>query len=71
MRRSIVLSCQSVSSLLLRLNLTHEESRDKKYEIELSWVSEKTGFTHQAVPQKLIDEAVEKALASIDEDQMG
>lgn len=37
----------------------------------MSWISEKTGFVHQTVPQALIDSAVEKALAAIDEDQMG
>lgn len=37
----------------------------------MSWISEKTGFVHQAVPQGLIDAAVEKALTAIDEDQMG
>jgi 20S proteasome subunit alpha 7 len=53
------------------LNLTHEESREKKYEFELSWISEKTNFIHQSVPQNLIDAAVEKAVAAIEEDQMG
>jgi hypothetical protein len=36
----------------------------------MSWISEKTGFMHQAVPRRLIDEAVAKALAAIEEDQM-
>jgi 20S proteasome subunit alpha 7 len=53
------------------LNLTHEESREKKYEFEMSWISEKTNFIHQLVPQNLIDSAVEKAVAAIEEDQMG
>jgi hypothetical protein len=43
---------------------------DKTYEIELSWISEKTGFVHQVVPRALIDDAVTKARASIEEDQM-
>jgi len=37
----------------------------------LSWINEKTGFQHQLVPIKLIDGAVEKALAAIEEEQMG
>jgi hypothetical protein len=37
----------------------------------MSWVSEKTNYTHQAVPKRMIEEAVAKALASIEEDQMG
>jgi hypothetical protein len=43
---------------------------EKKYEIEMSWISEKTGFVHQPVPKRLIEEAVTKALTAIEEDQM-
>jgi len=67
----IILCCQNVILYLFSLNLTHEESREKKYEFELSWISEKTNFIHQSVPQNLIDAAVEKAVAAIEEDQMG
>lgn len=55
---------------LFSLNLTHEESLEKKYEIELSWITERTGYVHQAVPKALVDDAVAKALAAIEEDQM-
>ena len=34
----------------ISLAQTHEESREKKYEIELSWICEKSGFLHQMVP---------------------
>lgn len=37
----------------------------------MSWISEKTNFVHQAVPKRMVEEAVAKALASIEEDQMG
>jgi hypothetical protein len=37
----------------------------------MSWISEKTNFIHAPVPRRLIDEAVTRALAAIEEDQMG
>ena len=29
-----------------RLNLTHEEFKDKKFELELSWICKETDFVH-------------------------
>jgi hypothetical protein len=37
----------------------------------LSWICERSNFQHQMVPQNLIDAAVERALAAIEEEQMG
>ena len=53
-----------------RLCLTHEESREKKYEVELSWICEASNYQHQIVPKALSDAALEKALAEIEEDEM-
>jgi 20S proteasome subunit alpha 7 len=44
---------------------------EKKYEIELTWICEKSNFTHQIVPDNLIREAERKAVAAIEEEQMG
>ncbi len=45
---------------------THQESREKKYETEMSWICEKSGYLHQMVPQNLVREAEQKALAAIE-----
>jgi 20S proteasome subunit alpha 7 len=45
---------------------THEESREKKYELEMSWICEKSGFLHQMVPDNMIRDAEQKALAAIE-----
>jgi 20S proteasome subunit alpha 7 len=67
MRRGTHLRRQDVTLLLYSLCLTHEESRDKKYEFELSWVCQKSNNVHQFVPQQFVDAAVERAQAAIDE----
>lgn len=37
----------------------------------MSWICEESGFLHQLVPDRLIDEATQKALAAIEEEEMG
>ena len=49
--------------------MTHDDNaEDKRYEIELSWISEATNFQHQRCPQELVEQATKEALASIEQD---
>ncbi|KXN71149.1 N-terminal nucleophile aminohydrolase [Conidiobolus coronatus NRRL 28638] len=48
--------------------IAHDEAKDKHYEVEISWISEKTNFTHQIVPKERLDRAIQKAEAELEED---
>lgn len=43
----------------------HEESRERKYEYELSWICEETDHNHKMVPKELIADVVRKAETAI------
>ena len=44
----------------------HDDAKDKDFELELSWIG--PDGRHTAVPASLRDEAVRKALQSLEED---
>ncbi|KAI8320844.1 20S proteasome subunit [Martensiomyces pterosporus] len=46
----------------------HDESKDKLFELELSWVCDESNGRHTRVPQDLVDEAIQHAERSLDED---
>lgn len=46
----------------------HDDSKDKLFELELSWVCDESNNLHTRVPQDLYDEAVQYAERSLDED---
>lgn len=55
------------------INLAHDESKDRDYELEVAWVCEESKMKFQRVPQQLIDEAVQLAQqssADSDRDEM-
>jgi 20S proteasome subunit alpha 7 len=55
--------------------VAHEDSKDKEFELEMSWISTLDGPTkgrHQSVPQDLLEEAekaAKKSLEGDDEDE--
>jgi len=53
------------------LHLCHEEFKEKKFEIEMSWICDETKHKHQIVPKDLQKIAEEKALAAIEQEEMG
>jgi 20S proteasome subunit alpha 7 len=54
------------------LTKTHEEgSENKKFELELSWICDKSQNRHQNVPKEIAREAEKKALAAIEAEEMG
>ncbi|KAJ1558789.1 hypothetical protein HK096_004193 [Nowakowskiella sp. JEL0078] len=46
----------------------HDEVKDKDFELELSWICERSGGVHQFVPKDLADEAERLAKASLQEE---
>ena len=62
------LTCREALFYLAKILIqAHEESREKKYEYELSWICEETNHQHKLVPKDLIADAVLKAEAAIEE----
>lgn len=55
--------------------VAHEDSKDKDFELEMSWISSSNGPTkgkHQEVPKKILEEAekaAKKAMEGEDEDE--
>lgn len=52
------------------IHTLHDESKDKPFELEMSWVCEESGNTHSAVPKELITEAEEWAKKAIEDAEM-
>ena len=56
--------------------VAHEDSKDKDFELEMSWISSLDGPTkgrHEEVPQELLEEAekaAKKSMESDDEDEV-
>lgn len=56
--------------------VAHEDSKDKDFELEMSWISSLDGPTkgrHEEVPQELLEEAeraAKKSMESDDEDEL-
>jgi len=53
------------------LHLCHEEFKEKRYELEISWICDATKQIHQRVPKDVQEEVEKKALEAIEQDQMG
>jgi len=53
------------------LHTTHDEMKDKPFELEMSWLSEGTGWKHQPVPRDVVATADATAKAQIEEEEMG
>jgi len=53
------------------LHLSHEEFKEKKYELEISWLCDASNKEHKRIPKDLQEEVEKKALQAIEDDQMG
>ena len=57
------------------IHVAHEDSKDKEFELEMTWISGLDGPTkgrHEHVPQELLEEAegaAKKSLVSDDEEE--
>lgn len=56
-----------VAKILLK---SQEEMKEKKQEIELSIISESTGFNHKIIDRAVVDHMTQKALEEIENEQM-
>ncbi|CAD8097770.1 unnamed protein product [Paramecium primaurelia] len=66
------LTCQEALVYIAKmLILAHEEFKEKKYEYEMTWITDNNGRKHQSVPQDLINNAVQQAEQLIEQDQIG
>ncbi|KAG8956657.1 hypothetical protein FRC04_000135 [Tulasnella sp. 424] len=52
------------------IHLVHDDSKDKDFELELSWVGEETGGLHLPVPDDLWAEADKHGRDALDEDMV-
>jgi len=53
------------------LHQCHEEFKDKKFELDLTWICKDSNDQHVHVPENLKREAEEKALQEIEREEMG
>ena len=68
--RTTLSICHS-SALTCRLRDVHDDAKDKPFELELSWLSEATGWRHVPVPADRIAAADAWAQAQIEAEDMG
>ena len=63
-----LITCEEGVKQLAKIIYTlHDEAKDKPFELEMSWLSEGTGWKHQGVPKNVIAEATEWAKKEIEE----
>lgn len=48
---------QAVKEAARIIHITHEDNKEKEYELEMTWVCAKSGNVHAPVPQELVQEA--------------
>ncbi|CEQ41229.1 SPOSA6832_02915 [Sporobolomyces salmonicolor] len=48
------------------IHTVHDDTKDKDFELEMTWISPRSGWKHQPVPQDLADAAEKKAKEIID-----
>lgn len=48
---------EAVKEVARIIHLAHDESKDREYELELSWITEANGMKHQLVPKDVLAEA--------------
>lgn len=63
----LITVAEGVKQLAKIIHTLHDESKDKPFELEMSWLSEGTGWRHAGVPRDVIAEAVVWAKKEIEE----
>lgn len=59
---------EAVKQVCRILHMLHDESKDKPFELELSWLGEPSGWKHKGVPKDVIAESVEWAKEQLQEE---
>lgn len=49
-----------------RIYLVHDDSKDKEFELELTWIGEESKYMHVPVPADLQKEAEQKAKEALE-----
>jgi len=63
----LITVAEGVKQLAKIIYTLHDEAKDKPFELEMSWLSEGTGWKHAGVPKDVIAEATEWAKKEIEE----
>lgn len=63
----LITVAEGVRQLAKIIYTLHDESKDKPFELEMSWLCEGTGWKHAGVPKDVIAEATEWAKREIEE----
>ena len=63
------ITCRDAIKEIAKIHYTlFDESKDKPFDLDMSWISEESGWKAAAVPKAVIDEAVVWAKAKIEEE---
>ena len=60
---------EGVKQLAKIIYTLHDASKDKPFELEMSWLCEQSGWKHEGVPLDVISSAVEWAKKEIEEEE--
>lgn len=58
---------QVVKEVAKMIYIVHDEVKDKAFELELSWVGERTNGRHELVPKEIADEAIAYGKQALEE----
>lgn len=60
---------EAVYHIAKMLHKSHDEATEKKFELEMSWISEGTNWEHQFVPQEIVLDEEQRALEAIEKEE--
>lgn len=61
------LSTLIISHIDLSIYLVHDDTREKDFELEMSWIGDETNGLHLPVPDDLLKEADAQAKAALED----
>jgi 20S proteasome subunit alpha 7 len=65
------MTCDDAIKQVCRIiHMLWEEGKDKPFELEVSWLSEKTGWKHQGVPKDVLNAATVWAKEQLEDEEM-
>ncbi|KAH3757048.1 20S proteasome regulatory subunit alpha protein [Pelomyxa schiedti] len=67
LRLSAMTCREAIVEVARIIQLAHDDSKEKTYELDLSWVCDESNHMHQAVPAALKAEAIAKAKQAVEE----
>ena len=48
------------------ITLVHDDSKEKEFELEMTWIGPETNGRHEFVPKELVEEAQQRAQAALE-----